>query len=98
MNRKTPRPETWQTEQLRDNTANGQRKRLLERLKLGPLTTTEARESLDILMPAARVHELRWWEAHNIKTHYRQVETAPGMRHTVAEYVLHPGKWKGGAK
>lgn len=95
MDKKTPRPETGQIEQLHDNTARGQRKRLLDRLRQGPLTTTEARESLDILMPAARVHELRWQQGFNIQTHYRTIETAPGSKHTVAEYVLLSGKWKG---
>jgi len=95
MDKKIPHPKTGQIEQLQDNTAMGQRKRLLERLRRGPLTTTEARATLDILMPATRVHELRWQEGRNIQTHYRQVETAPGRKHTVAEYVLMPGKWQG---
>ncbi|WP_250865605.1 helix-turn-helix domain-containing protein [Caballeronia sp. INSB1] len=41
-----------------DNTAEGQRQRLLDALKKGPVTTIEARRDLDIMMPAARVFEL----------------------------------------
>lgn len=95
MDKKIPHPKTGQIQQLQDNTAQGQRKRLMQRLRQGPVTTTEARESLDILMPAARIHELRWQRGFNILTHYREVETVPGRKHTVAEYVLMPGKWQG---
>lgn len=41
------------------NSASVQRARLLQRLKLAPVDTLEARRRLDILHPAARVMELR---------------------------------------
>lgn len=51
-----------------DNTStSAQRARLLERLHLGPVDTITARSELNIMMPAARIKELR--EAgHQIKT------------------------------
>lgn len=66
-----------------------QQQRILNHLRnVGPLTTTDARKVLDVLMPATRIFELR--EAgHNIVTHWKTVDTGKG-RHRVAEYVLMP--------
>ena len=71
-----------------DASAPSQRARILARLRRGPLTTLEARRELDILMPAARVHELRHKHGIDIFTTMVAVETGPGRRHTVARYVL----------
>lgn len=73
-----------------DNSAEGQRARLLEALKCGPLTTIEIRHDLDIMMPAARVHELRHIEDQNIDMHWVSRPTAAGNLHRVGMYVLMP--------
>ncbi len=73
---------------LNDTTAEAQRARLLERLQLGPVDTIKARSELNIMMPAARIKELR--EAgHAIKT-YRLTLTDDHGRthHGVALYYL----------
>lgn len=70
------------------NSTEAQRQRLLARLRIGPLSTIEARRDLDILMPAARVHELRHREGLNIQTHRIAEQTDNGEKHNVALYVL----------
>lgn len=71
------------------NSSEAQRRRLLARLEAGPLTTLQARRELDILMPAARVFELRAI-GHRIDT-FRIIEaTECGRRHNVARYALQP--------
>lgn len=75
-----------------DNSSEAQRFRLLEALRLGPVTTIEARHTLDILMPAARVHELRHGEGHNIEMIWVRRATAAGNMHRVALYALMPPK------
>lgn len=70
-----------------DLSAEAQRKRLMDALKLGPITTIEARRHLDILMPAARVRELRL-DGKNIQTLWTEQETDYGRPHRVARYVL----------
>jgi hypothetical protein len=50
------------------------------------LTTIQARQSLDVLHPAARVQELRA-QGHKITTH-RTVEDTGHAKHKVACYVL----------
>lgn len=73
-----------------------QRQRLMDALQqIGPITTIEARSDLDLMMPAARVHELRHGQGVNILTHWTDHETEAGHVHHVAVYALHPGKWRG---
>ena len=74
------------------NSAHAQRQRLLARLRSGPLSTIGARRELDILMPAARVHELRHREGWEIQTLRREEETESGKKHNVALYVLQCGE------
>ena len=70
-----------------DTAAAAQRQRLLEALKRGPVTTLEARESLNVYHPAARVLELR--DAGNrIVTAWVTAPDAWGRPHRVARYVL----------
>jgi hypothetical protein len=76
---------------ITDQSAAGQRFRLLQALRAGPVSTIEARHRLDILMPAARVHELRHRDGHNIFTHWVHEKTAAGLLHKVAKYVLLAG-------
>lgn len=74
-----------------DLSAAAQRKRLIDVLKLGPVTTIEARRDLDILMPAARIRELRL-AGKNIQTLWTEQETDSGRLHRVARYVLFPDR------
>lgn len=73
-----------------DLSAEAQRKRLIDALHCGPVTTIEARRNLDILMPAARIHELKHRHGHNILTIRIRQETDSGTLHNVARYVLIP--------
>ncbi|MGD9109068.1 MAG: helix-turn-helix domain-containing protein [Gammaproteobacteria bacterium] len=77
---------------LNDTTLPAQRKRLLEWLREKPITTIEARERLNILMPAARIFELRKNYGLNIITHWTQDRTSQGKPHRVARYALMPDK------
>ncbi len=70
-----------------DNSAPSQRMRLLRRLRESNLTTIEARRDLDILMPAARVFELRAI-GHDIATVWTNASTDCGRTHRIARYVL----------
>ena len=70
-----------------ENSAAAQRNRLLDALRMAPVTTLEARRDLDILMPAARVFELRE-QGHDIATVWVWQETEQGRPHHVAKYVL----------
>jgi hypothetical protein len=69
------------------NSTSAQRARLLERLKLTPVDTITARRELDILMPAARICELRE-EGMRIDTVRVMRPTDEGKLHSVAMYVL----------
>lgn len=71
-----------------DLSAEAQRKRLIDALRCGPISTLEARRNLDILMPAARVHELRHRHGYTIQTVRVQRPTECGKLHSVALYVL----------
>lgn len=77
------------------NSTTDQRQRLLRSLREGPKSTVWLRRKLDIMMPASRVHELRYDYGFNIQTHRRYVNTEAGNKHNVAEYVLMSGKWRG---
>jgi hypothetical protein len=90
-NARQPKP-TSAKKKFTDNSAAGQRARLLEALERGPVTTIEARHDLDIMMPAARVFELRHIEDKNIEMHWVSRPTATGNLHRVAMYVLMPPK------
>lgn len=69
------------------NSANEQRVRLLQRLKLSPVDTITARRELDIMMPAARIFELRK-QGEQIDTMRVRRPTEEGKLHSVALYVL----------
>lgn len=76
--------------EITDNSSDAQRARLLEALQKGPLTTIEIRHELDIMMPAARVFELRHGDGHNIVMNWVGRSTAAGNLHRVALYALMP--------
>ncbi len=62
-------------------------KRMLDALRLGPLSTFEARRYLDVPHPAGRVQELR--EAgHEIDTVRLSERSEVGRPHIIALYVL----------
>jgi hypothetical protein len=71
--------------------AEAQRLRLIAALRKGPVTTLEARRDLDILMPGARIHELRHKNGFKIETFPVNQETDCGVSHRVGMYVLMPG-------
>jgi hypothetical protein len=72
-----------------------QRDRLLKRLKeKGSVTTIEARHELDIVMPAARVHELRHDYGINIATKRERIINPGGGKHSFARYTLLAGKYQ----
>lgn len=71
-----------------DASAESQRARLLNRLRKGPLTTIEARRELDVMMPAARIFELRHRHGYEIGTDMVLAETTPGRWHLVGQYAL----------
>lgn len=83
--------------QLDNNTNQSQRQRLLDWLRSeGTITTIQAREELNIMMPAARIYELRLKDGFNIKTVWTTETTDKGYPHRVARYILSPRKKKGG--
>jgi hypothetical protein len=74
------------------NSSEAQRARLLAHLKqFGSATTIELRRDLDVMMPAARVHELRHHFGHNITMARVYQPTDGGKMHRVARYFLHVG-------
>lgn len=72
---------------------SSQRSRILNRLKIGPATTTQLRREDDVMMPAARIYELRHNENYNIKSHFVNESNENGIVHRVGKYVLHDGKY-----
>ena len=74
---------------INSNSAQDQRKRLLDYLRThGSIDTITARRELDIMMPAARVHELRHRFGQRIDTVRTKQPTECGRLHTVAQYVF----------
>lgn len=71
-----------------NNSAQAQRQRLLDALRKSPVSTIAARRELDIMMPAARVHELRHRFGLVIDLIWVQEPTDCGKLHRVGLYVL----------
>lgn len=71
-----------------DLSLSAQRGRLLDALRCGPITTIEARRNLDILMPAARVFELKHNYGYPIDKVMVRQETDNGKLHRIAKYFL----------
>ena len=61
--------------------------KILERLKLSPLSTPEARDILHIMHPAGRICDLRK-QGYKIETHRCHEATSEGAVSVVAKYVL----------
>lgn len=74
---------------LHSTSAKAQCQRLLAALiEFGEVNTLFARDSLNVLMPAARIKELRE-QGHNIFTDRISIDDQHGRRHNgVARYVL----------
>ena len=64
-----------------------QRDLILDALRMGPLTTLEARERLGVMSPAARTMELRR-AGFKIETVRKTALDSEGRPHRSAEYVL----------
>lgn len=75
------------------NSAEAQRFRAWEWIKrFGSATTIDLRRECDIMMPAARIHELRHKFGCNITTLWVYQPTECGKLHRVARYVLGRGE------
>lgn len=89
-------PKSSQSHTRNSTATSAQRQRLIDALReIGSsgLTTIQIREQLDIMMPAARVHELRWNYGYNIQAIPTHDYNAQGHRHSCKRYVLFAGKW-----
>lgn len=68
--------------------------RLLAYLKKqGSISTPQARHELDIVMPAARIFQLRHKQDLNIITTWVREENPGGGVHRFANYILRPGRY-----
>jgi hypothetical protein len=94
----TPNGSSRKRRDSHNNSLAAQRQCVIDALRSSPngLTTIELRERFDVMMPAARVHELRWMFGCNIARIWDHDTNAQGNRHIVARYVLFPGKWRAG--
>jgi len=82
---------TSATDYITNTSADAQRNRLLAYLKHGSITTIDARRSLNVFQPAARVFELRH-RGYNIVTHLMDSHDDLGRPHIrVALYSLIAG-------
>ena len=75
-------------EKYKGETRKTHAQRVLSALRLGPLSTFEARRHLDVPHPGGRVHELRN-AGHEITTFRVPEPSDIGRPHTIALYVLH---------
>lgn len=79
------------------NSTDRQNKRVLDRLRRGPVTSCELIRDLDIIRPSARIYDLRK-DGHQIVTAW-DWDRVNGTDHRVGRYVLltepDPGKAKG---
>ena len=79
------------------NSTEAQRKRLMDWLRVHRMIDTiKARRDLDIMMPAARVHELRHKLGYEIDLVWIEQPTDSGKLHRVGLYVLKEGEVKNG--
>lgn len=83
----TPKAKTTKLN-FKDNSAHNQRIKLLDYLlEHGSVTTSEAREKLDIMSPAARIKELRE-SGYIIHTVWERWTSEHGIKHRIGRYVL----------
>lgn len=74
-------------EKYKGETVGTHTRRILEALRLGSLSTFEARRHLDVPHPAGRVQELRK-AGHEIDTVRKSEQSEIGRPHRIANYVL----------
>jgi hypothetical protein len=75
-----------------DNSLHNQRLKLLNYLREhGSITTSQARELLDIYYPPARAFELKK-EGYLISTVWDSWTSAYGIKHRIARYLLAKGE------
>lgn len=89
LGRKAGADEATTDRNFADISAAAQRARLLDALRIGSVSTIEARRHLEVLHPAMRVLELRA-AGHNIHTAWDTQAGECGVKHRVARYVLLP--------
>jgi hypothetical protein len=83
----TPKAKTAKPK-FTDNSLHNQRLKLLDYLREhGSITTSQARELLDIYYPPARAFELKR-EGYLITTVWDSWTSAYGIKHRIARYVL----------
>ena len=83
----TTTPKTSKTN-FNDNSAQNQRLKSLDYLlEHGSITSSEAREKLDIYYPPARIFELRQ-AGYLINTVWDNWTSEHGIKHRIARYVL----------
>lgn len=71
------------------NSLSAQRQRILERLRMGPADTITLRREEDVLMPAARIHELIHRFGYGIHSTRISRETEAGVLHRgISRYAL----------
>ncbi len=80
-------PNELQPKSKAGTAAAAQRLRAIDMLRTGPKSTIQLRRDGDILMPAARILELKR-KGFDILTHWVQEATDCGELHRVALYVL----------
>lgn len=73
------------------NTNAAQRARITAALRVGPVSSVEMRERLDVLHPAGRVMELRR-DGQPIELIWQDRPTACGRVHRVGVYFLRRGR------
>lgn len=84
-----PQESTPNNSHLHDTSNGAQRRRSLKRLQQGPVDTLTLRRELCVLMPAARIKELRDL-GYNISTTRVSLADEQGVWHKgVALYTLH---------
>lgn len=85
--------------QVLNQSLHSQRMRLLEQLRIKPISTIEARHELDILGVGPRIFELRHHFGYNIVTQRIEAKNPGGGKHKkIALYVLMSDKYEKGGK
>jgi peptidyl-tRNA hydrolase len=89
--KKTDQSASLKTSRVNDTSASAQRARLLSRLQVEQADTIVIRDELNIMMPAARIKELRD-RGHDIRKHVISRMDARGRMHRgIALYYLSTG-------
>lgn len=79
-----------------ESDSGSQRNRIMKRLRKGAASTLQLRREDDVLMPAARIYELRHFYNYNIQSIWTNEATESGIVHRVCKYILKRGFYMGG--